>query len=554
MKTKNFFFALSLIFSLVFTSEAQTVTQTANIFSFPGNSQTDLSLSMSQDREYVVAAMAYGDNFNNGNGKVYVYHRNNNGTFSLNYEYDLLKGSESNSFVGIFSNSSAISSNGINYVFYKSHYSGGIPHYKLAKLENGNITILYEFINSAPFRMQIIDGYLYTIIGGPSLCELWKVDIATDQILYQTSYPAGIGQSVKSIQKMPNGNIAVAFSGSGSQTIQKFDESNGNHLGLFKTINSGAKFKFANGKMELLTADEINRGKILEGANFDQVVNETNFPVANFFLNQGTPEDWKIINGMFYGVGGSYAFILDAKLRHGYKRQLFSENTYGNVLKSYLYGENEYIFITKQGNDYHILNVVDNGGDPVATVNLSHPDIVDGRDGMTYDDGWVQDYSHVSTLVFADNNLPSVGNTPEENWLNHPTGFPIYAATQVRDTIVNNNTLLFYDTEYHIAANWNNPMRMRIFLKSASTVGVQDFTETGGAIYPNPTNEILNFETSQYIERITVYNIKGQKVLERKFNNANNQYQIDISKLAKGTYIAEIKGKNGVKTGKFIVK
>ena len=549
MKTKNFFLVLSLIFSLVFTSEAQTVTQTANIFSFPGDEINHLSLSMSQDREYIVAAMSAGSNFNNGDVKVYVYHRNSDKTFTLDHEYDL-----SGPYPNIGSNHTVISNNGIAFVSYTTDVVNGLGHNSLMKLENGNATLVHEFIGSSQAGMKIIDGYLYAIIGNSSTCELWKVDIATDQILYQTSYPAGVGQGVKSIQKMPDGNLAIEFSGSGAPTIQKFDESNGNHLGLVKTINSGAKFKFANGEMELLTADALNRGKILGGANFDQLINETNFPVANFFLNQGTPEDWKIINGMFYGVGGSYAFILDAKLRHGYKRQLFSGNTYGNVLKSYLYGENEYIFITKQGNDYHILNVVDNGGDPVATVNLSHPDIVDGRDGMTYDDGWVQDYSHVSTLVFADNNLPSVGNTPEENWLNHPTGFPIYAATQVRDTIVNNNTLLFYDTEYHIAANWNNPMRMRIFLKSASTVGVQDFTETGGAIYPNPTNEILNFETSQYIERITVYNIKGQKVLERKFNNANNQYQIDISKLAKGTYIAEIKGKNGVKTGKFIVK
>jgi len=555
MKTKNFFFGLVLTLAFVFNSKAQTVTQTANIFSFPGDSQSNLSLSMSQDREYVVAAMAYGSNFNNGDAKVYVYHRNSDKTYSLDHEYDLPKGT-TNPSIGIGPNATVMGNSGISFVLYTSDIISGINRNKLMKIENGNTTLIHEFMGEAPARMQIIDGYLYAIVGGASLCELWKVDIATDQILYQTSYPAGVGQSVESIQKMPDGNLAISFlTNSGTQqAIQKFDEANGNHLGLLKTINRYARFKFANDKMELLTDDELNRGKILEGANFDQVINETNFPVLNLFQNGLTIKDWNIINGIFYGIGGNEAYLLDAKMRHGYRRPLFSENTYGNVLKSYVYGENEYIFITKQGNNYHILNVVDNGGDPVATVNLSHPDIVDGRDGMTYDNGWQADYSHVNTLVFADNNLPSVGDTPEENWLNHPIGFPIYGATQVRDTIVNNKTLLFYDTEYHHASDWNHPLRMRIFLKSASQLGVQDFVKTGGSIYPNPTNEILNFETSQNIERIAVYNIKGQKVLERKFNNANNQYQIDISKLAKGTYLAKIKGKYGIKTSKFIVK
>ena len=187
MKTKNFFLVLSLTLAFVFNSKAQTTTQTANIFSFPGNSQTDLSLSMSQDREYVVAAMAYGSNFNNGDAKVYVYHRNSDETFTLDHEYDLPKGT-TNPSVGIGSNSAVMGNNGIAFVIYTDEIINGLDHSKLMKIENGNTTIIHEFSIGGPAKMQIIDGYLYAIIGdNTSFCELWKVDIATDQILYQTS-------------------------------------------------------------------------------------------------------------------------------------------------------------------------------------------------------------------------------------------------------------------------------------------------------------------------------------------------------------------------------
>jgi len=55
------------------------------------------------------------------------------------------------------------------------------------------------------------------------------------------------------------------------------------------------------------------------------------------------------------------------------------------------------------------------------------------------------------------------------------------------------------------------------------------------SIYPNPADTYINVETVATVETVNLYNMLGEKVLETTSPTA-----IDISQLAKGTYILQV--------------
>lgn len=77
-----------------------------------------------------------------------------------------------------------------------------------------------------------------------------------------------------------------------------------------------------------------------------------------------------------------------------------------------------------------------------------------------------------------------------------------------------------------------------------------DFENSAISFYPNPTNNIVNFSTFETIERITIYNILGQEVFSKEINS--NEFKLDISNQASGTYIAKINSKGKSQSIKLI--
>jgi hypothetical protein len=73
------------------------------------------------------------------------------------------------------------------------------------------------------------------------------------------------------------------------------------------------------------------------------------------------------------------------------------------------------------------------------------------------------------------------------------------------------------------------------------TLSLEDFEQFGLKLYPNPavTHFIIEGETA--IEKVTIYTMLGQKVIE--FHESDNLY--DISSIASGTYIIEVSTENG---------
>jgi Secretion system C-terminal sorting domain len=69
-------------------------------------------------------------------------------------------------------------------------------------------------------------------------------------------------------------------------------------------------------------------------------------------------------------------------------------------------------------------------------------------------------------------------------------------------------------------------------------------------MYPNPTKGIFNielFSTSKKAVVITLFDVAGKVVMTEKISTANGlqQHQLDLSKFASGTYVAQVKTENG---------
>ena len=82
-------------------------------------------------------------------------------------------------------------------------------------------------------------------------------------------------------------------------------------------------------------------------------------------------------------------------------------------------------------------------------------------------------------------------------------------------------------------------------------LSVNDVTKVKAnvSVYPNPTADVLNFNTKATINSAFIYDMSG-KVTEAKVVNNS----IDVRNLAKGTYLVTVKTSEGTSTNKFIKK
>lgn len=86
--------------------------------------------------------------------------------------------------------------------------------------------------------------------------------------------------------------------------------------------------------------------------------------------------------------------------------------------------------------------------------------------------------------------------------------------------------------------------RYYIYSDAPSSINV---VETSFKIYPNPTHNTINIETSETIQKVEIFNLQGQKVLV-----AGNEKVIHVADLANGIYMLQLTTENGVKTEKFV--
>lgn len=84
--------------------------------------------------------------------------------------------------------------------------------------------------------------------------------------------------------------------------------------------------------------------------------------------------------------------------------------------------------------------------------------------------------------------------------------------------------------------NGTSSGHVRVF--ENTTLSTSVFENNTVSLYPNPTNNIVNFSSSKTIDSITIYNLLGQEIFSKEVNS--NEIKLDIINQESGTYIAKI--------------
>ena len=73
-------------------------------------------------------------------------------------------------------------------------------------------------------------------------------------------------------------------------------------------------------------------------------------------------------------------------------------------------------------------------------------------------------------------------------------------------------------------------------------------------IFPNPTNNLLNIKTNlNTVDKIKVFTLTGKKVLEANVNLTKTEFNINVSKIAKGSYLIVFFKENVFKASRTII-
>ena len=75
-------------------------------------------------------------------------------------------------------------------------------------------------------------------------------------------------------------------------------------------------------------------------------------------------------------------------------------------------------------------------------------------------------------------------------------------------------------------------------------LGLADSTIEGFTFYPNPSSDVINLTATENIEKIAIYNLLGQKVIDQNINATSSQ--LNVANLVTGTYLMEVSA--GAKT------
>ncbi len=76
------------------------------------------------------------------------------------------------------------------------------------------------------------------------------------------------------------------------------------------------------------------------------------------------------------------------------------------------------------------------------------------------------------------------------------------------------------------------------FSGTCTILGTSDNTIEGFSYYPNPSTTVINVSAQDNIERVAIYNILGQKVVDQNINATSSQ--IDVSNLVTGAYLMDV--------------
>ena len=88
-------------------------------------------------------------------------------------------------------------------------------------------------------------------------------------------------------------------------------------------------------------------------------------------------------------------------------------------------------------------------------------------------------------------------------------------------------------------------------LENMMTLTIEDLNRSlSHNVYPNPSNNTITFEFEGNTADLKIWNILGEKVLEKRITNKELQ---DVVNLKNGVYVYQIKNSFGVAKRKLII-
>ena len=139
------------------------------------------------------------------------------------------------------------------------------------------------------------------------------------------------------------------------------------------------------------------------------------------------------------------------------------------------------------------------------------------------------------------------------------------ANTQILgDLIIQNNPLLSQCATISVCNYLNIPPANAIITIGLNTVGCNSQTEVQNQcvlgiakntehsfkIYPNPVKDILIVSHTEMISNISIFNLMGQKVLDKNFEDTT--VKMDLSSLPTGTYLVKSVSNNQTSSSKIV--
>lgn len=129
-----------------------------------------------------------------------------------------------------------------------------------------------------------------------------------------------------------------------------------------------------------------------------------------------------------------------------------------------------------------------------------------------------------------------------------PISIPLDALTGTANKMVIQATSSNTDTP--IAGSWIEVDNFEVV--NSQTSSVSEFSKNDINLYPNPASDVINIETSQEAEAISITSMEGRVVYSSDINGTNTS--IDVSSFDAGVYYYTITNKMGDKVRSSFVK
>ncbi len=454
------------------TIEAQTIVSTEVYnnpnYLFEGTSRSDNGqfITITADNNSVESAV------------IYLLENQNDGTYNTILEYNnfIPDGGTHDVRVG----KTPVADDGIMYNDYMQGWVGDdvLKIFEKIQPDGSNVTI-FDYSNGGIGKLKIINGDLYFImsvghmfdpgtIGGlPMLLtnpgqpntyveyHLVKVDGNTNQYVWSYYFPSDSISWNSEILEMPNGNIAF-YTGRnknaqgvyfGTDKLIEFNAITGEKIGNIKEGNggdNGDKYRFeSDGNLHRLVTSQHKLIIYDVNDNYNSVVDSTDWSQNNLW-SYGV-DSWKTIDGKLYALRNDKILHLSNDLIHGY----ISESDLGvygvGTQINWINNDGTFSYIKTDNGVVKIVTLFEENEDLslLPTLNDSDPNIVAVFDGKVYDgNNWINAY-HQSTIVFADGTLPSVGDTPDANWVTASPGTTILGFNPVEQSLRGDGHLIF---------------------------------------------------------------------------------------------------------------